>query len=139
MVLCIWQNSNGNWNVAYLDNWNGKRKLNLNWFNNRWNRNYRVLAFRKSLYSPVFYGSFFFNSFFQPPSIFPTSSSSVDNEIYFLLSIIFNCQAICKKNFVKSSFKFALMRIGNFSSLVEFAERNKSLIRLITKYCTKFL
>lgn len=46
----IWQNSNGNRNVPEL-NWNGdKRKLNLNWFENDWNANYRFLAVRNSLY-----------------------------------------------------------------------------------------
>ena len=94
MAFCIRQNSNGNVCVPVLNNWNGKRKLNLNLRDNRWNRNYRVLAFRKSLYSPASCGSFFFSSLFQPPSIFPTSSSSVEIQMYFLLSIAFSCQEI---------------------------------------------
>ena len=33
--------------VAYLDRNDRKRNLNLNWFDNDWNANYRFLAFRK--------------------------------------------------------------------------------------------
>jgi len=44
----VWQNPNGDRNVPYLDEWNGKRKLNLNWFDNRWNDHCRFLAVRSS-------------------------------------------------------------------------------------------
>ena len=72
MVGSVWQNWNGNRNVAYLDNWNGKRNLNLNWIDNDWNRYCRFLAVRKSLYSPAPREFLFFvalsrrQSFFQP-------------------------------------------------------------------------
>jgi hypothetical protein len=45
----VWTNPNGNRNVGYLWEDDDNRKLNLNWFDNRWNANYRFLAFRKSL------------------------------------------------------------------------------------------
>jgi len=133
MAFCIRQNSDSNVCVAYLDNWNDKRKLNLNLRDNRWNRNYRVLAFRKSLYSPAYCGSFFFSSFFQPPSILPTSSSSAEIWINFLLSSTFNCQAICKKNFARSSLIFAFSRIGNLFSREEWAEIKRS--SLVSSRC----
>ena len=44
-----WVNRNGNRNVAYLWNDNGNRKLNLNWYENMWNDNYRFLAVCKHL------------------------------------------------------------------------------------------
>lgn len=44
-----WTNPNGNRNVGYLNSNSDNRKLNLNWFDNRWNPNYRFLAVRKSL------------------------------------------------------------------------------------------
>lgn len=55
MHINVWRNPNGNRNVPYLDNWNDKRKLNLNWFDNRWNANCRFLAVRSSLsfFSPL--------------------------------------------------------------------------------------
>jgi hypothetical protein len=31
-----------------LNDWNGKRKLDLNWFDNDWNDNYRFAAVRES-------------------------------------------------------------------------------------------
>lgn len=47
-----WRDSNGNRNVPYLY-FNDKRKLNLNWYDNDWNANYRFLAVRKSLLHPT--------------------------------------------------------------------------------------
>lgn len=40
---------NGNRNVPYLNRWNDKRKLNLNYYDNRWNDNCRFLLVGKSL------------------------------------------------------------------------------------------
>jgi len=37
---------NGNRNVPYLNRNDSKRNLNLNWFDNDWNANYRFLAVR---------------------------------------------------------------------------------------------
>ncbi|MDO8467244.1 MAG: hypothetical protein Q7S83_03855 [bacterium] len=42
----VWQHWNGNRNVAYLWSNADKRNLNLNWFENDWNDNYRFLAVR---------------------------------------------------------------------------------------------
>lgn len=41
-----WQDPNGNHNVLVLNYNDSKRKLNYNWFDNRWNRNYRFVARR---------------------------------------------------------------------------------------------
>ena len=38
---------NGNRNVPYLNRNVSKRNLNLNWFDNDWNSDYRFLAVRK--------------------------------------------------------------------------------------------
>jgi len=40
----IWVNPNGNRNVAYLNKDSNERNLNLNWYDNDWNDNYRFLA-----------------------------------------------------------------------------------------------
>lgn len=45
----VWRNFNGNRNVPYLWNDADKRNLNLNWYDNDWNDNYRFLASRQSL------------------------------------------------------------------------------------------
>jgi len=36
-----WRDPDGNLHVLYLDNWNGKRNLNTNIVDNRWNRSCR--------------------------------------------------------------------------------------------------
>jgi hypothetical protein len=43
---------NLNRNVPELWNDNDRRKLNLNWFDNDWNDNYRFLGVRHSYFSP---------------------------------------------------------------------------------------
>lgn len=60
----VWQDSNGNRNVPYL-NWNdGRWYLNFNWLENDWNSNDRLLRSRKSLCSlPIFWGEFIFQHF----------------------------------------------------------------------------
>jgi hypothetical protein len=45
----VWTHPDGNRNVGYLNSDQGKRNLNLNRFDNRWNPNYRFLFVRKSL------------------------------------------------------------------------------------------
>jgi hypothetical protein len=50
----IWHNANDNRNVPVLNFDDNKRKLNLNWFDNDWNDNYRFLGVRKCFYYPVF-------------------------------------------------------------------------------------
>jgi len=56
MIFCtigsVWQNPDSNRHVPYL-NWNSdERNLNLNWFENDWNENWRFAAVRKSLCFP---------------------------------------------------------------------------------------
>jgi len=128
MVFCIWQNPNGNHNVPYLDNWSDKRKLNLNWLDNDWNENCRFLAFRKFLYSSASSGSFFFVSLIHPPSILPISSRSAETAMYLLLSTALICQAICRKNFAKSSLEFAFTRSGSFELFAKLADTKTSSI-----------
>lgn len=62
----VWRNPNGNLNVPILNENDGRRNLNLNWFDNDWNPNYRFLAVRKSLHCAL-------TCFIQPPSILPIS------------------------------------------------------------------
>ncbi len=45
-----WQRPGGNRNVPYLNDWDDKRKLNLNSFENDWNENYRFAAVRNWIY-----------------------------------------------------------------------------------------
>lgn len=54
---------NGNRNVACLYYDDNGRNLNLNWFDNDWNGNYRFLAVRNCFHSSVFDGSFLFNDY----------------------------------------------------------------------------
>jgi len=42
----VWRNLNGNRNVAVLYSDGGNRNLNLNWFENDWNADYRFAAVR---------------------------------------------------------------------------------------------
>lgn len=112
MIFCtigsVWQNWNGNRNVAYLNLNDSKRKLNLNYYDNDWNENCRFAAVRKLLYSPRSKsGSFCCNCFCQPPKIFPISFSIFESRMYFLASIVLISHDICRKNFNKSNFKDA--------------------------------
>ncbi len=50
VIGSVWQNPNGDRNVAVLNYDDNRRKLNLNWFDNDWNDKYRFLAVRNSLY-----------------------------------------------------------------------------------------
>ena len=45
----VWQNWNDNRNVPYLYSNDSRRNLNLNWFENDWNSNDRLLRPRNSL------------------------------------------------------------------------------------------
>jgi hypothetical protein len=49
VIGSVWTNPNGNRHVPYLNNWNDKRKLNLNYRNDQWDRNYRFAAVRNDL------------------------------------------------------------------------------------------
>lgn len=54
----VWQDSDGNRNVPYL-NWNGNRwYLNWNWLDNDWNGNDRLVSLRNWPFSPLFGGVF---------------------------------------------------------------------------------
>jgi len=54
---------NGNRNVPYLNRNDRERNLNLNWWDNDWNGNYRFLAVRHCRYfsRPLVGGSFVYN------------------------------------------------------------------------------
>ena len=52
-----WRDPNGNRHVPYLNDWNGKRNLNLNWRENDWSSNYRFLAFRNSFTSLIVFAN----------------------------------------------------------------------------------
>ena len=85
----VWRNPNDNRNVPYLDNWNGKRKLNLNWFDNRWNADCRFLAVRSSLsfFSPLLGVGLIFYVLLEPAA--EHSSSLVENFRYLCVVFIF--------------------------------------------------
>ncbi len=102
------RDSDGNLRVVNLWSNDGNRKLNLNYFTNRWNRNCRFAFVRNSLYfSPLTPGFSFKICRLQPPSIFPIWSSCSERAIYFLLSKALTSQDICRKNFNKSSLVIA--------------------------------
>lgn len=67
---------NGNRNVPYLNRNDAKRNLNLNWWDNDWNGNYRFLAVRHCRYfsRPSRTGVLLAIWRRQPPSILPTSA-----------------------------------------------------------------
>ena len=110
-----WRNSNRNRNVPYLNEWNSKRKLDLNWFENDWNEDCRFLAVRNSLhFSAPRWAEFSFCVFLnQPPNCRPTSFNSSDRVRYFLSSSACIPQVICNKNLIVSSFREASSRNAN--------------------------
>jgi hypothetical protein len=98
-TISVWQDWSGNRNVPEL-NWNdSKRKLNLNWFDNDWNGNYRFAGVRNFLFFRQLAGVFWLVCLRQPPSILPTSSKDSAKRVYFLLSKYLCSQAICRKKF----------------------------------------
>ncbi len=108
---------NGNRNVPNLNDWNSKRNLNLNWFENDWNDNYRFLAVR---YCLAFSGNYFSGVLFkvcrrQPPSIRPASSMCSERCVYFLLSIDLVSQASCSMSFNRSTLAMHLSSKTSFS------------------------
>lgn len=50
-IYTVWPDPDGNQHVPVLNDWNGKRKLDLNWFDNDWNDNYRFAAVRESVWN----------------------------------------------------------------------------------------
>jgi len=56
--IYVWRNPNGNLNVPYLYSNADERNLNLNYFENDWNENYRFLGRRNFLYFSTFLGGF---------------------------------------------------------------------------------
>jgi hypothetical protein len=48
-VGSVWQDRNGNRNVPYLNRNGSKRNLNLNWFDDKWNADYRFAAIPTTL------------------------------------------------------------------------------------------
>ncbi len=103
-----YRNRDGNLYVRYLY-WNGDRwNWNYNYLDNDWNDN-NPAACATIFISPRHHvGEFCFVSCpFQPPSIFPISSSGSDSARYFLLSIDFVSQTIIKRIFIVSSFLIA--------------------------------
>jgi len=49
-VGSVWRNWNDNRHVPYLSSNAGKRNLNLNWLDNRWDEHYRFAAVRMSFH-----------------------------------------------------------------------------------------
>src|SRR3989344_7590643 len=111
---------NLNRNVPELWNDNGKRKLNLNWFDNDWNRNYRFLGVRHSYFSPfLMEGVFCICCRFQAPSIRPTSSKTPLMCVYFLVSRHLDSQARSIRILIRSTLDIALSIKITFSEVLE--------------------
>jgi hypothetical protein len=114
-----WLDPNGNRNVLYLNRNGAKRNLNMNWFDNQWNRNYRFAARRPRNFlhfSPACAGEFCFASCpFHPPSCLPTSSSGIESAAYRLFSSDPDSQRIMRSSFAVSSLRIASRTYGCFS------------------------
>ena len=82
---------NGNCHVPCLNRDDSKRNLNLNWWDDDWNDDYRFLAVRydHGFSRDIFSGVLFMRCRFQPPSILPVSARCSFIWIYFLLSSAF--------------------------------------------------
>ena len=113
----VWQNPNGNRNVPYLNNWNDKRNLNLNWYDNDWNDNYRFLAVRKT--------DHLVSCLIHPPINFPISIRRMEIAAYFLASRTFISQQILSISFRLSKRLLAKLTLSNlFLALEQFAENS---------------
>ena len=114
--------SDDNPNVFNVErNDNGKLWLNNDWANpdNRWNLDNRIVfRLRNSLhFSPRSGGVEFFVSWpFQPPSIFPISSTTSESAIYFLVSSDFASHKIMSSILIVSTFLAASRTYGSFSA-----------------------
>lgn len=108
---------NGNRNVLYLNKDGSKRNLNLNWFDNDWNSNYRFLAVRHyyCFSWDLFSGVLFISCFFHPPSIFPISANFSDSTAYFLLSSALISHESCKSSLMRSTLEIPLFKSICFS------------------------
>lgn len=127
----VWQHPNGNRNVAYLDNWNAKRNLNLNWIENDWNEHCRFVAVRNFLYSPASAGVSFAHCFIHVPIILPTSVNSGESAINFWWVIIFISQASWRKYLSSSSVILAFCTISSLIVRFAYPARSKWVIRLV--------
>ena len=111
---------NLNRNVPELWNDNGQRKLNLNWFDNDWNANYRFLGVRHSYFSPfLMEGVFCTCCRFHAPNIRPTSSRTPLIWVYFFVSRNLDSQARSKRIFTRSTRDIALSIKIIFSEFLE--------------------
>jgi len=73
---------NGNRNVPYLNKNDSKRNLNLNWWNNDWNSNYRFLAVRHFYcFSRYLTGGSFVLQLFAPSAEHPTDFHKVFRQV----------------------------------------------------------
>lgn len=79
---------NGNRNVPYLNKNGSKRNLNLNWWNDDWNPDYRFLAVRHvhCFSRPTMAGVLFCNCLRHPPSILPASARHSERCTYLFVS-----------------------------------------------------
>jgi len=74
----VWLDPDSNPNVLVVNRDDVNRKLNLNWFDNRWNRNYWFVGVRPRNFLHFFSAHLggevcLISWFFHPPSILPTS------------------------------------------------------------------
>ena len=64
--IYVWRNPNGNRNVPYLNMYDAERNLNLNYFENDWDENYRFAAVRNGYFSALKIGRIFLGNFLFP-------------------------------------------------------------------------
>ncbi|MEI6396725.1 MAG: hypothetical protein WCO48_01470 [Candidatus Taylorbacteria bacterium] len=104
--------------VPYLFGGSSARGLNLSWWDNDWNSNYRFLAVRyyQRFSCGLSAGVLFISCLFQPPSIFPISAKFSDKVIYLLLSIAFISQASCRRSLIRSTLTILIFICGCFSA-----------------------
>lgn len=80
---------NGNRNVPYLNEDDSKRNLNLNWWNDDWNPDYRFLAVRHFHVSPALIGGSFVLQLLTPSA----KHSAYFREIFREISIFFRIKS----------------------------------------------
>ena len=101
-----WKTAKGKWCFAYFNRSRSGREVSVRFSVNDWNDNFwfggrNFLWLNSCLHYGA--GASFMSCFCQPPSILPTSSSLVTKSLKVLVSILFNSQATCNKNFNMSS------------------------------------
>src|SRR3989344_4944469 len=115
-----WRDPNGNLDVLVLNRNGAKRELDYNWFDNRWNRNYRFAArrLRNSLHfsSALAWEFCLLSCPLHPPSILPVSSTFMERTEYFLVLRDLLSHITIKSNLSVSNLRIASRTYGILSA-----------------------